>query len=347
MKKTKFFSKKCICICLFIVIISSLMYCLYNSKKVSIYGYKYSRLVKEGMDRFPKEARNYKLFLGQYDEFGDYLNYGKNKEILFNFENLKFDDEGLPMVKYGEKYYYNPVTLAQYALTTYGEYLQGKNTKENFLKIVDRLISLQDERGAFLYNFEWRYYLNDKDYEPGWVSGMAQGQALSVFTRAYHITGNKKYVECGDKAYKFLNTDINDGGVKTNLGYINEELKNNIIFEEYISSPPSYTLNGFMFAILGIYDWSKLECDVETKGEAGIVFEESIDSLAKILKYYDLGGFSSYDLGHLTRKDRKPHIAPNYHGVHIYLLHALYSVSNVEELNECEQLWSNYVKNIF
>ncbi|MGL4730056.1 MAG: D-glucuronyl C5-epimerase family protein [Clostridium sp.] len=319
----------------------------FNNKNKSIYGDKYLNLVEEGLNRFPTEARNFKLFLQDYNEFGDYLNYGKNKDIMFNFPALKMNLEQLPMVKYGEEYYYNPVTLAQYGLAVYGEYLDNKATKEEFLRVVDKLLTLQDENGAFLYNFSWRYYLNDKDYEPGWVSGMAQGQALSVLARAYHITNDEKYIIAGEKTLNYMVTDVEDGGVKTNLGYIDDKLKNNIIFEEYISDIPSYTLNGFMFSILGLYDWSKIENETATKLEAEVYFKESIDSLKKILKYYDIGGFTAYDLGHLTREDRQPHIAPNYHGVHIYLLNALYSITNDAELLKYKELWESYVSDIF
>lgn len=319
----------------------------FMDNKRNIYGDKYLNLAEEGLLRFPNEARDFNLFLQDYEEFGDYLNYGKNKEILFNFSALKMNDEKLPMVKYGEEYYYNPVTLAQYALSIYGEYINSKASKEEFLKVVDKLLTLQDDRGAFLYNFSWRYYLNNEDYDPGWVSGMAQGQALSVLSRAYHITNDKKYIEAGEKAFNFMITPIENGGVKSNLGYIDDNLKDNIIFEEYITSIPSYTLNGFMFSIIGLYDWSKLGKDTSTKVQAKYYFDESIDSLKKILKYYDIGGFTAYDLGHLTRENRNPHIAPNYHGVHIYLLNALYSITGDKKLLKYEELWKSYVSEAF
>ena len=304
--------------------------------------YNNQDLVIDAISRFPKEARDFNLFLADYEPCGDYLNYGNNKEILFNFKELKFDNEGMPKVKYGEVYYYNPVTLAQYSLSVYGEYLKGENTKENFLKIADKLLTLQDSRGGFLYNFQWRYYLNNYDYKPGWVSAMAQGQALSVLARAYEITGNKKYLEAGNKALNFLITPISKGGVMANLGSLSSSLKNNIIFEEYISHVPTYTLNGFMFSLLGLYDWANVD-DSNKKNTAEKYFNEGIKSLTQILKYYDIGGFTCYDLGYITKNREKPHIAVNYHGVHIYLLNSLYSITNDRILYDYYKLWKAYV----
>ncbi|MDU6878641.1 MAG: cell wall-binding repeat-containing protein [Clostridium botulinum] len=66
-------------------------------------------------------------------------------------------------------------------------------------------------------------------------------------------------------------------------------------------------------------------------------------SLKQILKYYDIGGFTCYDLGYITKNREKPHIAVNYHGVHIYLLNALYSITNDRVLYDYYKLWKAYV----
>lgn len=326
--------------------------CLFNTlnivKAQNLINYNltndYDYMVKDAIHRYPNEARDFNLFLCDYKPFCDYLNYGKNKDILFNFNGLKFDEQGIPKVLYGNSYYYNPVTLAQYGLSLYGGFLEGKVEKDEFIKVVDKLITLQDDRGAFLYNFSWQYYLNKELYKPGWVSGMAQGQALSILSRAYKITGNEKYLKAGEKAFKFLITPISKGGVTTNLGNLDISLKDNIIFEEYISSSATYTLNGFMFTLLGLYDWSNVGGESENKYVAQQYFDKGIDSLSKILHYYDIGGFTAYDLGYITRNGLKPHIGVNYHGVHIYLLKALHSITNNQQLYNYYALWRSYVE---
>ncbi|GAA0747115.1 cell wall-binding repeat-containing protein [Clostridium oceanicum] len=350
MKKTNLMNNK-IKICLFalinlIVFCTVQLVCVKPIKAKVIYKNvgRYKKLVDDGLNRFPREARDYRLFLGNYDSFGDYLNYGPNKSILFNLNNIKLDKDGNPVVLYNGKYQYNPVTLAQYSLSLYGEYLKGTNTKESFLKVTDKLMTLQNSKGAFTYNFPWRYYLNSKDYSSGWYSGMAQGQALSVFTRAYKLTKDKKYLEAGNKALKFMITPVSKGGTMDTLSCIDKTLGKNIIFEEYISNPSSYTLNGFMFSLLGLYDWSQLSnVNIDNSKISKEYFNKGISTLEKILPYYDLGGFTAYDLGFMVRKNTQPHIGVNYHGVHIYLLNALYSITQDKTLYDYYRLWKSYV----
>lgn len=303
----------------------------------------YTYLVEDALERFPQEARDYNLFLGNYNSFGDYLNYGKNKDLIFNSSNIIFDKDGLPKVFYGNDYYYNPVTLAQYGLSIYGKYLNGEDTKEQLLKVADTLISLQGSNGAFLYNFPWKYYLNDEEYKPGWVSGMAQGQGLSLLSRAYKLTGDLKYITAGRKALEFLTTPVKQGGVMEDLSYLDVAFKDHIIFEEYISETPAYTLNGFMFTLLGLYDWSNIEIDDSSKYISKDYFNKGIETLKVTLPFYDLGGFTAYDLSYMVNGNRQPHIGVNYHGVHIYLLRALYSVTGDQKLYNYYRLWKSYV----
>lgn len=84
-----------------------------------------------------------------------------------------------------------------------------------------------------------------------------------------------------------------------------------------------------MFTLLGLYDWA-----TETNSaEADKLFKDGIETLDKILPYYDLGTFSAYDLSYITHsrlpylQPRAPHIAPRYHAIHIAQLRALSSVT--------------------
>lgn len=71
-------------------------------------------------------------------------------------------------------------------------------------------------------------------------------------------------------------------------------------------------------------------------------FSEGIKTLEHILPYFDLNGFTAYDLGHITYQ-KAPHVGIPYHAVHIYLLHALYSVTQNPWFRYCEFVWSSYV----
>lgn len=247
------------------------------------------------------------------------------------------------MIRYGTQYYYNPVTIAQYALSLYGRLVNGEAVYTEFIDAIEKLISLQDERGAFLYDFNWRYYLTGKTYKPGWVSGMAQGQALSALSRAFLVTNDIRYLEAGNRALEYLVTPVEDGGVMDTLKDLNESLEDYIIFEEYLSNPASYTLNGYMFTLLGLYDWSNInQTNTYHQDKARNYFMKGNKTLIGILPYFDIGGFTAYDLGYITH-NKKPHIGVGYHAVHIELLHSLFSITNLEHYKYYENLWRSYV----
>jgi hypothetical protein len=300
---------------------------------------EYRPIVEQSIKKYKETGQDYKQNICNYDHIGSYLNFANKYS---DTERFQPDADGIPMVKYGDKFYYNPVTTAQHALSLYNACLNGKDVLHDFLTAADRLLEMQDESGAFPYHFPFKYAVTDDILEPGWVSGMAQGQALSVFARAYHLTNEERYIKAGNKSLKFLLTPVDQGGVMDTLEDLHPSLHEYIIFEEYIADPATYTLNGYMFALLGVYDWSQISSGEEQKLSADY-FNRGVKTLEKILPYYDIGGFSAYDLSHITY-NKKPHIGINYHAIHIYLLHALHTITNNETLHEYEQLWASYVE---
>lgn len=280
---------------------------------------------------------NYKDNYQNYTHKGDYLNWGKN----FNINEFSLDLQGIPVFAYKDNKHYHPVYILQFLLGLYGKLTTSKNYFMKFQTVGTYFAKMQDELGAFRYPFEYDYYL--KKLNSGWVSGMAQGQALSVFARAFHLTKHQNFLEVGNKAFGFLITPVAEGGVMNTLEDLNSNLKDYIIFEEYVIKPASYTLNGFMFTLLGIYDWWQVNPDKNIAEKAKYFFLEGIKTLKKILPLYDIGGFTAYDLSYITHK-RQPHIGISYHAVHIYLLHALHSITQDDELKKFEQLWASYVE---
>ncbi|MDH4992791.1 D-glucuronyl C5-epimerase family protein [Aquamicrobium lusatiense] len=280
-----------------------------------------------------------------YRADGPYYGYAKTRYYRTGGRVL-VDEEGFPKIKYGNEYYYNPVTLAQQALA---EYSREGGPTPMFLRVVDKLLTFQDERGAFLYPFKFRKYAHGEDYEPGWISGMAQGQALSVLARAWHLTKDERYLLAGKAALDFMQVTRGHGGPLTTLAELNSPaLSNHLFVMEYPATPAVYTLNGFMFVIQGVYDWSVL-ADPESGGEAKNLFDKFLETLVILLPYYDLGTFSSYDLSYITLPilpdglRRKPHIHAAYHAVHIEQLWALYFLTKRPVLKETADRWERYV----
>lgn len=264
-------------------------------------------------------------------------------------DSVVFDGDGIPQtVVHGERYY-APVAVAQYALSLYGKYLNdptASGPRDAFLTAVSRLQQLQGADGALRYPFAWKYYLSGETYQPGWVSSMAQGQAMSAFVRAFEVTGDPTYLDSARRAYQFLQVPVAAGGVRSDLGDLDASLTNYPFYEEYVSTPDGYTLNGFMFTLLGISDYCQTAEEQHLPETSGCqqTFAEGINTLTHLLPYYDLGTFSSYDLGHYTWGRPVPHMSAKYHMIHIFLLHALYTLTDNPELERYAQKWASYVE---
>jgi hypothetical protein len=166
---------------------------------------------------------------------------------------------------------------------------------------------------------------------------MAQGNVLSVFARALQLRDDPKYKEAGELAFANLMTLVKDGGARTSMADLDPSLEKYVFFPEYPNTPIDYTLNGYMFTLLGVYDWSTV--DSKSKKQASVAFHDGMKTLNKILPYYDVDGFSTYDLGHIIL-NLPPYVAPSYLGIHVYLLHALDSISSSDTLKIYEKKWS-------
>jgi hypothetical protein len=305
-------------------------------------GINIQELVRKAVQSYRAKGIDFHRNLIDYQPLGSYLHF--EDTAGFDQSMLKRDSEGIPLVKHDNGFHYNPVTVAQYALFQYGKFLRKQASLDDFTTVADKLLDLQESDGSFRYSFTWHYYLIGTKFKTGWVSAMAQGQALSVLARAYAFTKDNRYWEAGNKAFKFLLTPVAVGGVMDNLGDLNPNWKRYVTFELYPVKPASYTLNGFMFTLLGCYDWWQLDPGASEGSckTALAAFTAGIKTLDLILKYYDIGGFASYDLGYIIYQAR-PNLDPFYFAVDIYLLHALYSITGNENLRKYELLWASYV----
>ena len=303
----------------------------------------YIGLIAERVQRYHDQNRSFHEQLQHYDPTGDYLHYGR---VLTYEENdrIRFDPDGIPTVNYNGVFHYNPVTIAQYALTLHGRVLTGDATSGEFLAVADFLVDMQETDGSFRYPFTYEYYLTGEDLRPGWVSGMAQGQAISAFARAYALTGEERYVDAAHAALAFMLAPVEDGGTLTTLADLHPSLDHYAFISEYPTNPEFYTLNGFIFSILGLYDWTQVApADDPVRHVAEDFLACSLASLELMLPLFDAGGFSAYDLGFLMLDSTTPNLHINYHAIHIHQLYALHSITGIEKFLEYAELWASYV----
>lgn len=285
--------------------------------------------------------------LGAYEHspLGVYLHRGR-PQACKPAEDRPFDEHGVPMLIWNGQPRYHPVHTAQCGLAAFNfTFLEAGDGKDQIRTMADKLIDLQDDRGAFRYPFAWRHYLPEKDLEPGWPSAMAQGKAMSLLARAYMMFGDERYLTAGRKALGYMLLQTRYGGVMTTLADLHTSLSDFVFFEEYVSDPANYVLNGYIFALIGLYDWSQLPADIGANQEvARNYFDKGVETLVHILPYYDLGNVSSYDLGYITFKKRSK-VKPGYHMLHIMQLNVLHEITGEPVFKEFADKWWGYVQN--
>ncbi len=298
----------------------------------------YPELVAAALQRYRSGGIDYVPNLVGYEPGGNYLNWSATLRYSES-EFIRVRPDGVPEVFYKDGFYLNPVTVAQHTLAEHGRYLAGEVPVEAFLHPAELLLGMQDEDGALRNAFRWEYYRNGEVYEPGWVSALAQAQAMSAWARAYLATGDERYFQAGERALAFMLKPLEAGGLAGDLGDLDPNLAAYPTWEEYVTEPLNYTLNGFMFVLLGLHDWQAIEGSSSTAGEA---WAEGVETLKVVLPYHDSGGFSAYDLGHLTMGG-EPSLQAEYHAIHIYLLHALVSITGDATLECVLERWQSYV----
>ena len=296
-----------------------------------------------------KHRGKYRLY-DDYEYYKDYIGAG----LLAKNQNNKFDKDGVPLVKRDGEFYYNPVTISGQALGLYSVYLKDKSNtnKKAFLRVADWFVK-NNENGALRYQFD--FTIHGYPIYKGWTSGMAQGRALSVLARAYYITKDDVYLKVGKNILDYMLTSADnqkEGTSKSLYDFTNkfDELKeynNYRLFEEYVTYPSGYVLNGDMFALLGLYDWSKAVSEEYGANLAKNAFEDGIKSVELLLPYYDYYGWSSYDLFQYTN-NMLPHLDNNYaHRCHLQLLYIFYTKTNSEKLKKYVDIFENYYKDDF
>ena len=110
------------------------------------------------------------------------------------------------------------------------------------------------------------------------------------------------------------------------------------VLQEYPTQTPSHVLNGWMFALWGLYDVSRLaERGGRTAPEAHRAFLDGTSALVRRVDLYDAGlGWSRYDL----YPHRLTHVAsPFYHRLHVALLNATADLTGEETLRKKAAEW--------
>jgi heparosan-N-sulfate-glucuronate 5-epimerase len=265
-----------------------------------------------------------------YDRNGQYLDFASMPTIGAG-PRTRLDSRGIPLVKYGETWAHNPVTAAQRGLQQFSRWtLDGVHARlEDAVSLARWLCETQDsETGMWSYNFDFPVGGFGTTLERPWHSAMAQGQAMSLLTRVHQATNDRSFLQAARAACSPLDHGIREGGLRA-------DFFGHPYFEEYPTDPPSFTLNGFMFTLLGLYDLAQDDT------AAADLLQIGMGTLVYCLPFYDTRSTSAYHLGHITNPPRQVHSSKEYHALHLKQLRALNSVRPNQTLSYYARMWSN------
>lgn len=246
------------------------------------------------------------------------------------------DENGIPLVNVNGKDSYIPVTIAQYALGNFDNFIDTND--EKYIAVVKRcadwFIDNINELGI-----NNKGYVHDNNQEiygikAPWFSALAQAQAMSVLSRYYKYSNDKKYLDTALELLKSFEIEVNNGGI-FNL------LNNGYFYEEYPSKTPSYVLNGFIFSLWGLLDLYIVSGNIRAKE----LYDKGVITLEDNIQLYDIKGisWSRYDLYPFKIKNITSIF---YHKLHVEQLKAMYRLTDSEIFKVYYVKWEKASKNI-
>ena len=224
------------------------------------------------------------------------------------------------------------VGVAQYGLGAYERWLAGDG--DEWLEAARgagmHLLRNQEPDGSWLHH---QAFAHTFPLRPPWRCGMAQGEAASLLVRLHLTTGASELAQAATRALAPLSRLRADGGVRALLD-------GRPWPEEYPTEPPSFVLNGAMFALWGLRDVGVGLGDAN----AAQAFEEGVDALAASLHRFDNGWWSLYSLF--------PHpvvgVASSfYHDLHITQLRAMDMLAPRAEFEPTRIRWAAYANSFW
>lgn len=248
-----------------------------------------------------------------------------------------FDAAGIPMLDYtGEiGVQYNPCACAQYALGNFQcwQRLGDEAARARFFKIAEwfcetEVIDNNGRLGYWLYDFD----LDPYGVKAPWKSGLAQAQAISVLARAVRFASDdwvrSRCRESLDRGFAGLISNVEVGGLTLRVG-------EDIWIEEVVASRRTAILDGCLFALLGVKDYSYLTGSTEAED----VFSAGTKTIIRYLPTFDLGYWSRADLYLEGAIMPASHF---YHNLHVHQLRAMYALTGEVEFAQYASRWDRY-----
>jgi hypothetical protein len=166
--------------------------------------------------------------------------------------------------------------------------LWGGRENERLEAMLDELLPLAAERAGGL---AWEYYFSFGTGRPPWVSGLAQGTAVQALARAasrLHRTADVLPIAQRSLAIFSAPAPV---GVRVPAEFGDH-------YAIYSFAPDLRVLNGFIQALVGLFDYARLGAD--PRGAA--LFAAGESEARHEVPLYDTGAWSLYSRGSVTRE---------------------------------------------
>lgn len=269
----------------------------------------------------------------RYDPAGGYLGLGRQPDLTVHWGAV-IGPDGVVRRRYAGRLVPNPTHIAMYGLQQYSRFVATRDpaARASAIRHARWFVRNQDSRtGAWRYPFPYRVGGMGVLLPRGWTSAMAQGQAVSLLTRVHRIDpGHAEYLRAARRALAPLEVPVARGGLLATDG-------GRPFYEEYPTTPPSFTLNGFQFTMLGLADLASLG-----DARAQRLYDRGEATLTRMLPRYDAGTTTAYHLGHLTNPPRPIHQARGYHATHVMLLRAMNHIHANPTFMRWSDRWAAY-----
>lgn len=239
---------------------------------------------------------------------------GYYNDLREKVKKEKVDFGQLPIDESTQQVSIFPIQIYQYGLGAFDCYLETKNKDylKTFWACVKFAVENVNRNGGIVCFSECK--------NP--YSSMAQGEAASLFARAFILSDDNIYKQMANKCIEFMKKNtmtVRDYGP---------------VLHEFAEQP--IVLNGMIFSMFGVYDNYLLTKDVNDKK----FWDDCVSSLLVLIDKFDVFGWSLY------REDGRV-ASKFYMKVHIAQLQALYVITNKEKFNILAKKWQKRLKNPF
>ena len=223
--------------------------------------------------------------------------------------NLQKDSDGIVMMQHyldRNDYYYSPVKIAHYALASWNDcLLDNQEPDKDFWTHIDWLRTNGTSTSDSI--IFWKTPTTNPRYnlKAGYISAIVQGLVLSALARAYVIRPEPSIMNEMNSAIRLFYIPVEKGGIMARF-------QNEMFYEEYPCIPYSHVVNGFLFALNGLWDSQQVGC---IKAEE--LVRSGLATLKTIIPFWIQKHWSYYDLRYLYNEKLS-----NWSTRHYQYLHA-------------------------